>query len=145
MTPEQEEAGYAALAADYQAEDAERRRIARRRTPPESWRDDWDSSEDRAAWDDDGVRAALGEAQMRTQPMQDEVTITYDPDACAAYVYLGLGPRTSARTQELSDAVNVDYDASGHVIGIELLGVSRPATPVVAGATPRVAVPVKRT
>jgi len=76
------------------AEDAERRRIARRRPP---------------AWADEG-----------------KVTITYDPDARAAYIYLGPVPHTSARTQELSDSVMVDYDASGNVIGVELLDVRKP-------------------
>ena len=53
------------------------------------------------------------------------VVITYDPEAQAAYVYIGART-TSARTQELTSSVMVDYDADGRLIGVELLDVQQP-------------------
>ena len=59
--------------------------------------------------------------------------VTYDPEAGAAYVYLGPA-RFSARTAELDSdcSVMVDYDEHGEVIGIEILGVSQPELEVYA-------------
>ena len=58
------------------------------------------------------------------------LTITYDPTVQAAYVYLVPPAEAhSARTVPLSDDIDcvaVDYDASGRVIGVELLGVGEP-------------------
>lgn len=48
--------------------------------------------------------------------------LTYDQEADAVYVYFNQSP--VARTDELSDAVAVDYDSSGQPVGVEFLTVS---------------------
>jgi uncharacterized protein YuzE len=47
----------------------------------------------------------------------------HDREADALYVRLREGP--AARTEELDDFRNVDYDADGRPIGIEFLAASR--------------------
>lgn len=49
---------------------------------------------------------------------------TYDPQAGATYVYLDdpTSPGGVARTVEVDATVNLDLDADGRVIGIEILG-----------------------
>ena len=47
---------------------------------------------------------------------------TYDNDADALYIGISDGPVT--RTQQIDEGTLVDLDASGHVLGIEVL---RPA------------------
>jgi uncharacterized protein YuzE len=49
--------------------------------------------------------------------------LTYDQEADAVYVY--FSDRPVARTEELSDVVNVDYDSSGDEVGVEFLDVSQ--------------------
>ncbi|MDA0269910.1 MAG: DUF2283 domain-containing protein [Chloroflexi bacterium] len=52
--------------------------------------------------------------------------IRFDPDADALYVYYRrVTPGDIARTEELGDGRQVDYDASGEVLGVEFLGVSQ--------------------
>ena len=58
--------------------------------------------------------------------------VTYDPMADAMYLYLterSPGSPGVVRTQEIAHGLMVDFDAAGHVIGIEILAVSeRPGT-----------------
>lgn len=49
--------------------------------------------------------------------------IEYDPEVDAMYIRLRRAKVTSTRS--LDDSRNVDYDANGAPIGVELLGVSR--------------------
>jgi uncharacterized protein YuzE len=60
--------------------------------------------------------------------------ITYDPEAGAAYVYVGA-PGYSARTVELDDSTMADYDETGEVIGVEFLGVSMPVLEILGSVT----------
>lgn len=54
------------------------------------------------------------------------VDMTYDPEADAAYVYLGRGK--IERTEEAGPFI-YDVDAEGRVIGIEILHVSQVLAP----------------
>jgi uncharacterized protein YuzE len=49
--------------------------------------------------------------------------VTYDPDARAAYIYLtgSMQPGEAKRTISATDQINLDFDAEGRLIGIELL------------------------
>lgn len=49
--------------------------------------------------------------------------VEYDPQADAMYIRLRQGD--VADSDEIRDGVVVDYDASGEVLGIELLSASR--------------------
>ena len=49
--------------------------------------------------------------------------IEYDPEADAAYISIARG--RVAETREISEGLNVDYDASGRVLGIEVLSIRR--------------------
>lgn len=49
--------------------------------------------------------------------------VEYDPQADAMYIRLRQGE--VADSDEIRDGVVVDYDASGEVLGIELLSASR--------------------
>ena len=49
--------------------------------------------------------------------------IEYDPEADAAYISIARGK--VAETREISEGLNVDYDASGRVLGIEILSVQQ--------------------
>ena len=51
--------------------------------------------------------------------------LEYGPEADAIYISLTGDERPVHRTVELDDLRNVDYDASGAPVGVELLGVSR--------------------
>ena len=51
--------------------------------------------------------------------------ITYDAEANAAYLYLKpISPGGVAETLELTDAVNLDVDKDGFVLGLEILDVT---------------------
>lgn len=54
---------------------------------------------------------------------QTNVTITYDADADAAYIYLtnGLTPGQSVTQIMANSNIILDFDRDGHLIGIELL------------------------
>lgn len=54
---------------------------------------------------------------------QTNITITYDADADAAYIYLknGMTPGESARQIWAFSNIILDFDSDGHLIGIELL------------------------
>lgn len=49
--------------------------------------------------------------------------IEYNPSADAAYIRLGEGDMK--RTSEIDDDVLVDFDAAGHVLGVEVLWLQR--------------------
>ena len=53
--------------------------------------------------------------------------ITYDPQADALYLYLKEG--AAARTQEVSDGIQLDLDEEGRIIGIEILRYSERVDP----------------
>lgn len=48
--------------------------------------------------------------------------MTYDPSADALYVYISDGEVTE--TREVAPDVNLDLDAAGAAVGIEILGAS---------------------
>lgn len=50
------------------------------------------------------------------------LTITYDPEVNALYVKVSDEP--IATTDQYSDVVNADFDAAGHLVGVEILGPS---------------------
>ncbi len=49
--------------------------------------------------------------------------IEYDTEADAAYISIAKG--RVAETREISEGLNIDYDASGNVLGIEILSVQQ--------------------
>lgn len=51
------------------------------------------------------------------------LTARHDPEADA--IYVRLTNRRYARTEELDDRRNIDYDAEGCTIGVEFLSVSK--------------------
>ena len=50
---------------------------------------------------------------------------TYDPEADAMFIWFGAEGMTSAETEEVAPGIMLDFDASGRVIGIEVLNVSQ--------------------
>jgi len=53
--------------------------------------------------------------------MKDAYKVTIDRLADCAYV--SLSEASVARTERVNDFVNADLDASGHVVGLELLAI----------------------
>lgn len=51
------------------------------------------------------------------------VDLEHDPEADAAYVR--LSDHRVTRTEDLGRGRTVDYDAAGHPVGVEFLGVSQ--------------------
>jgi uncharacterized protein YuzE len=49
--------------------------------------------------------------------------IEYDKEVDA--LYIRIQEKKVARTQEVSDGVNLDFDGEGRLIGLEVLGASR--------------------
>jgi uncharacterized protein YuzE len=49
--------------------------------------------------------------------------IEYDKEVDA--LYIRIREKDVARTQEVSDGVNLDFDVEGRLIGLEVLGASR--------------------
>jgi uncharacterized protein YuzE len=47
----------------------------------------------------------------------------FDPTADAAYFEISSAP--VERTEEIEPGINADYDAEGHLVGIEVLSVSK--------------------
>lgn len=47
--------------------------------------------------------------------------ITWDSKAKAVYIYLASESESSVKTQEVQGGINIDYNAEGKVIGIEVL------------------------
>ena len=58
--------------------------------------------------------------------MSNVLRVTYDPKARAAYIYLTgtIGPGEAKRTVTATPDINLDFDAEGRLIGIELLSPS---------------------
>lgn len=50
--------------------------------------------------------------------------ITYDPKVDAAYIYLS-GNRREPETVEFDEDINLDFDAGGRLLGVEVLDASR--------------------
>jgi uncharacterized protein YuzE len=61
--------------------------------------------------------------------------MTYDPEADAAYVGLIEGP-VVAESEEVAPGVVLDFDAEGHVLGIEVLQASKTLAPGVLTGLP---------
>lgn len=51
--------------------------------------------------------------------------LEYDHDADAAYLLLSSAQKNVVRSDEVAPGIVVDYDGDNHVIGIEVLDVSR--------------------
>ena len=51
-----------------------------------------------------------------------DITVKVDRSADALYVYLRTG--RISRTREFGDWRNVDYDAEGQVVGVEIIGIA---------------------
>ena len=49
--------------------------------------------------------------------------LEFDPKADAAYFEISCAP--VERTEEVEPGINADYDAAGHLVGIEVLSVSK--------------------
>lgn len=52
--------------------------------------------------------------------------VTHDPEADAAYIYLAgpIAPGSIAQTTPIGRRINLDFDAQGRLLGIELLTAS---------------------
>ncbi|MBV1800368.1 DUF2283 domain-containing protein [Siccirubricoccus sp. G192] len=61
------------------------------------------------------------------------ITTSYDPEADAAFVSFGPKGAQSTETVEVAPGILLDYDATGRVIGVEVLDVRARA----AAAEPR--------
>ena len=55
--------------------------------------------------------------------------ITFDKEADAAYIYVTADAESVAKTISLSDTFNLDLDAQGRAIGIEILEASKHVPP----------------
>jgi uncharacterized protein YuzE len=53
--------------------------------------------------------------------------LEFDPAADAAY--FEISPAEVETTQEIEPGIMADYDAEGHLVGIEILSVSKRARP----------------
>ena len=52
--------------------------------------------------------------------------ITFDKDADAAYIYFKeIAPGEVSKTISLNDCINIDTDADGKTLGIEILDASK--------------------
>jgi uncharacterized protein YuzE len=51
------------------------------------------------------------------------MSTTYDPDADAMFVRFSAYSAKSARTEEVSPGVMLDFDEAGRLLGIEILDV----------------------
>ncbi len=52
--------------------------------------------------------------------------ITYDKTADAAYIYLtDIEAGGAARTETVNENINLDFDATGKLVGIEVLSASK--------------------
>jgi uncharacterized protein YuzE len=49
--------------------------------------------------------------------------LEFDPTADAAYFEISSSP--VERTEEIEPGINADYDSDGHLVGIEVLSVSK--------------------
>jgi uncharacterized protein YuzE len=46
-------------------------------------------------------------------------TVQYDPDANAAYIR--FSPQPVEESEEVADGIVIDFDASGRIVGLEVL------------------------
>jgi uncharacterized protein YuzE len=55
--------------------------------------------------------------------MAERPYVTFDPEAQAGYIYLtgSIAPGEAVKTLAVNPDINLDFDAQGHLIGIELL------------------------
>ena len=53
------------------------------------------------------------------------IQTTYDPEADAMSVWFAAPGITASTTEEVAPGVMLDFDSSGQVLGIEVLGVRR--------------------
>ncbi len=51
--------------------------------------------------------------------------LVYDAEADAAYLYIGAGKAKVAKTVAATEAINLDFDAEGRLLGVEITGASR--------------------
>ena len=65
------------------------------------------------------------------------IQTTYDPEADAMPVWFAAPGVTATTTEEVAPGVMLDFDSSGQVIGIEVLGVSRRSRSAEPAAAPR--------
>lgn len=56
--------------------------------------------------------------------------LEFDPQADAAY--LEISDAEIEKTQEIEPGIIADYDANGHIVGIEVLSVSKRSLPAPA-------------
>jgi uncharacterized protein YuzE len=67
--------------------------------------------------------------------VMDKRIITYDPEADAAYIYVGgqpgetMGRKEGGETMSVSDDIILDLDENGALHGIEILNASRYGVP----------------
>lgn len=78
--------------------------------------------------------------QWSTVPL---MTITFDPEADAAYIPIGDGPGPGEAVRQIADIsgpaggeIILDFDAEGRLLGIELLGATLLLRPEVLQAAP---------
>jgi uncharacterized protein YuzE len=62
-------------------------------------------------------------ADRKKEARVRKLVAEHDPEADA--IYVRLSDRPYARTEELDDRRNVDYDAEGRAVGVEFLSVSK--------------------
>ncbi len=65
------------------------------------------------------------------------IQTTYDPEADAMSVWFAAPGITATTTEGVAPGVMLDFDSSGQVIGVEVLGVSQRARPVEPAASRR--------
>lgn len=68
---------------------------------------------------------SLYDGIVRQDALKGAFKQTYDKSADAAYIYIKgeIKPGESARTLELSDFVNFDFDKKRNLLGVEVLGI----------------------
>jgi uncharacterized protein YuzE len=62
------------------------------------------------------------------------IRTSYDPEADALFVWFGAEGAKSTDTQEVAPGIMLDFDATGRVIGVEVLDVRERASGVVTNA-----------
>lgn len=64
------------------------------------------------------------------------IRTSYDPEADAMFLWFGPAEVKSASTEEVAPGIMLDFDAAGHLIGIEVLHVRARMAEVVATRQP---------
>jgi len=57
------------------------------------------------------------------------VKLVYDAEADAAYLYLAGEKPTVAKTVAATEEINLDFDAEGRLVGVEITAASRVLPP----------------